>query len=155
MDFDSRPLVDRLKHEASFAMPRWNWWKRQCTTCSEDKYLTHQENEITHKLTQQDYETISTLTDKYTSRVYTWTKDKRTSSKNFSLNNTWDRDEKGTLPQMMPTLAVLLTWANKASTITNNVYCHWDWTSLFLLEKPLSVTSLLRWRKDSPGYKTR
>ena len=45
------------------------------------RILTQQENEIKQKLrailTQQDYETISTLTDKYTSRVYTRTKERQ------------------------------------------------------------------------------
>ena len=45
------------------------------------RILTQQENEIKQKLRailiQQDYETISTLTDKYTSRVYTRTKERQ------------------------------------------------------------------------------
>ena len=45
------------------------------------RILTQQENEIKQKLrtilTQEDYKTISTLTDKYTSRVYTRTKERQ------------------------------------------------------------------------------
>ena len=46
------------------------------------RHLTHQENEIRQKLlsilTRQDFETISALTDRYTSRVYTQTKERQT-----------------------------------------------------------------------------
>ena len=74
MDFDSRPRVGWLKHKASLDETTMNdLFRRQ-------RYLTHQENEITQKLrailTQQDY--LHTYRQIHISRIYT---DKRQMNK--------------------------------------------------------------------------